>query len=140
MPSWPTIIELTHGPLENAGLEIRVRTPADGAVAGFAGVVRDRNQGRKIRYLEYEAYESLARGQMQQLAEECRRRWPAHGIGMLHRLGRVEIGEASVLIAVAAEHREPALQACGFLIDGLKREAAIWKKEFYEQGSSWLAN
>ncbi len=138
--SWPTVIELTRARLNAARLQARVATPADGAVAAFSGLARERNGGRAVLHLEYEAYEALALRQMAELAEECRRRWAVHGIGLQHRLGRVAIGEASVLAAVAAEHRAPALAACAFLIDELKRRAAIWKKEFFAGGADWLVN
>ncbi len=142
MSHWPTVVELTRARLESSILAARIATRADGALAGFAGLARERNQGRAVRYLEYEAYEPLALRQMASLADACRRRWPeVHGVGLQHRLGRVELGEASVLVAVAAEHRAPALAACAFLIDALKRGAAIWKKEFFAAGGAdWLAN
>lgn len=113
-------------------------TPADGASCTFVGVVRDENAGRRVRFLEYEAYEEMALGQMQELAAEARRRWPLGDVRLVHRLGRLEIGEASVAVAVASPHRAEAFEACRFLIDALKKQVPIWKKEHFEGGAVWV--
>jgi molybdopterin synthase catalytic subunit len=112
--------------------------PECGAVASFAGVVRNHSQGRATRYLEYEAYESMALKTMQRLGCELAARLPIDRIAMVHRLGRLEIGETSVAIVVTAAHRRAALEACGAAIDRLKRTVPVWKKEYFEDGEAWV--
>jgi molybdopterin synthase catalytic subunit len=131
------VILLTREAIDLAALH--APSPADGAVCCFVGVVRDTNDGRRVRFLEYEAYEEMALGQMQQLEEEARRRWPLGDVRLVHRLGRLEIGEASVAVAVASPHRAEAFAACRFLIDTLKKQVPIWKKEHFEGGAVWVA-
>jgi len=130
------MVRLTHEPIDVAAL-----TPAaaeDGAVCLFLGVVRNENGGRPVRHLEYEAYEEMARPLMEEIAAEARRRWPVTDVRIVHRLGRLEIGEPSVAISVTAPHRAAAFEACRFAIDTLKATVPIWKKEFYEDGAVWL--
>ncbi len=110
----------------------------DGALALFVGVVRNENAGRPVLRLEYEAYEEMALSEMQAIEREARRRWPITEIRIVHRLGRMEIGEASVAVAVASPHRDEAFEACRFAIDTLKKTVPIWKKEFYADGAVWL--
>ena len=129
---------LVREPIDSAALAAGVSTPADGAVATFVGVVRDSHDGRKVLWLEYEAHEEMARKQVAALIDEARRRWPVGAIVIQHRLGRLEIGEVSVAIAVAAPHRAAALEACRWLIDTLKAEVPIFKKEAYGDGQSWV--
>jgi len=107
-------------------------------MALFVGVVRDQNAGRPVLRLEYEAYEEMALSEMQAIDREARRRWPITEIRIVHRLGRMEIGEASVAVAVASPHRDEAFEACRFAIDTLKKTVPIWKKEFYADGAVWL--
>ena len=110
----------------------------DGALALFVGVVRNENAGRPVLRLEYDAYEEMALSEMQAIDREARRRWPITEIRIVHRLGRMEIGEASVAVAVASPHRDEAFEACRFAIDTLKKTVPIWKKEFYADGAVWL--
>jgi molybdopterin synthase catalytic subunit len=110
----------------------------DGALCLFVGVVRNENGGRPVRHLEYEAYEEMALPLMEEIAAETRRRWAVTDVRIVHRLGRLEIGEASVAVAVTAPHRGPAFEACRHAIDTLKATVPIWKKEFYEDGAVWL--
>jgi len=112
--------------------------PADGALALFVGVVRNENKGRSVQHLEYEAYEEMALPLMQEIEAETRRRWPVTDVRIVHRLGRLGIGEPSVAVAVASPHRAEAFAACRFAIDTLKAKVPIWKKEFYADGASWL--
>ena len=112
--------------------------PADGAVCVFVGVVRNQNGGRSVRFLEYEAYEEMALPLMEEIAASVRQRWPVTDVRMVHRLGRLEIGEASVAVAVASPHRDEAFAACRYAIDTLKATVPIWKKEFYADGEVWL--
>jgi MoaE-MoaD fusion protein len=109
----------------------------DGAMVVFDGVVRDNSRGRKTRYLEYEAYESMALAQMKQLAAQALADFAIRDVAMVHRLGRIEIGDSSVLIAVYSAHRAAAFDGCRWLIDTLKQTVPIWKKEFFEDGAVW---
>ncbi len=130
------MIRLTREPLDLAALH--EGDASDGAACLFVGVVRNHNAGRQVLYLEYEAYEEMALAIMQVLADEVARRWPVTHVRLVHRLGRLEIGEASVAVAVTAAHRAEAFAACRFAIDTLKARAPIWKKEFYADGATWL--
>lgn len=114
-----------------------VKQPADGAVVVFDGVVRDNTCGRRTLYLEYEAYEAMALQQMKSMAAEARQRFGVRAAAVVHRLGRLEIGETSVLIVVAAAHRGPAFEACRWIIDTLKKTLPIWKKEYFDDGAVW---
>jgi molybdopterin synthase catalytic subunit len=129
-------VRLTRDPIEVSSLA--VASPADGAVALFLGVVRGTNAGREVAHLEYEAYQEMAEAELAAIVTEARARWPITGVRVVHRLGRLEIGEASVAVAVASPHRREAFEACRFVIDALKKRAPIWKKEFYTDGSAWL--
>jgi len=115
----------------------RIKHPEDGAVAVFEGIVRDHTRGRRALYLDYEAYEAMALKQMQALADEALTRFKVRDVALVHRLGRLEIGETSVLIVVASAHRAAAFDACRWLIDILKRTVPIWKKEYFEDGAVW---
>ncbi len=114
-----------------------LKRPADGSALIFEGVVRDNTRGRRTLYLEYEAYEAMALRQMESLAVEARARFPVRGVSIVHRLGRLEIGETSVLIVVATAHRGAAFEACRWIIDTLKKTVPIWKKEYFEDGAVW---
>jgi molybdopterin synthase catalytic subunit len=129
---------LVRGPIDSAALAAGVSTPEDGAVATFVGVVRDNHEGRRVLWLEYEAHEEMAKKQLAALIEAARRRWGVGEVAIQHRLGRLEIGEVSVAIAVAAPHRAEALEACRWLIDTLKAEVPIFKKEAYSDGQGWV--
>lgn len=115
----------------------RLKQPMDGALVVFDGIVRDNTRGRPTLHLEYEAYEAMALKQMQALAAEARTRFAVRGASIIHRLGRLEIGETSVLIAVAAAHRGMAFEACRWIIDTLKTTVPIWKKEYFTDGAVW---
>jgi molybdopterin synthase catalytic subunit len=133
-----TICEITSEPIDAAALVEAVRTDEAGAVAVFYGVVRNHNRGRRVLYLEYDAYPPMAEKKMREIAAEVRQRWPVTGIAMRHRIGRLAIGEASVVIAVASAHRADAIAACHYAIDRLKEIVPIWKKEVFEGGEEWL--
>lgn len=113
-------------------------SPEDGALALFVGVVRNHNAGRPVLHLEYEGYEEMALAEMEAIAAEARGRFSVSDVRIVHRLGRMEIGEASVAVAVSSPHRAHAFEACRFAIDTLKRKVPIWKKEFYADGQVWL--
>lgn len=109
----------------------------DGAVTVFDGIVRDNTRGRRTLYLDYEAYEEMALDQMRALATKAKQDFPIREVAITHRLGRLEVGETSVLIAVASAHRAAAFDACRWLIDTLKKTVPIWKKEYFEDGAVW---
>ncbi len=111
---------------------------SDGAVATFAGVVRNQSQGRRTRYLVYDAYREMAEMKMAEIGGEVKEKWEVDRVGMLHRVGRLEIGETSVLIAISAPHRKAALEACHYAIDRLKETVPIWKKEVWTDGEEWI--
>lgn len=115
-----------------------VQGDGDGAVVTFEGVVRNNTKGRQTRHLEYEAYEPLAQKQMERVATEIAAKHAVSRVGLVHRLGRLEIGEASVAIAVSAPHRRAAFEAAHEAIDRLKREVPVWKKEFFADGEVWV--
>ncbi len=130
------LVRLVREPIELASLQ--ATTPKDGALCLFVGVVRNENRGRPVVRLEYEAYEEMALPLMQEIAAETHRRFPVTEVRLVHRLGSLEIGEASVAVAVASPHRKEAFAACRFAIDTLKAQVPIWKKELYADGSAWL--
>jgi molybdopterin synthase catalytic subunit len=111
---------------------------ADGAVVTFLGLVRNHNAGRSVRYLEYEAYEPLALKAFERISDETRERWPGARLALHHRIGRLEIGEASVAIAARSPHRADAYAACRYAIERVKQIAPIWKREFFEGGDVWI--
>ena len=130
------MVRLVREPIDVAALT--APDPADGGICVFVGVVRNENGGRAVRHLEYEAYEEMALPLMQAIASQARERWPVTDVRIVHRLGRLEIGEANVAVAVTAPHRGAAFEACRYAIDTLKKTVPIWKKEFYEDGSAWV--
>ncbi len=115
----------------------RVKHASDGAAVVFDGVVRNHTRGRRTLYLDYEAYEAMALKQMEQLAAQALQRFAVREVAMVHRLGRLEVGETSVLIVVSSAHRAAAFEACRWLIDLLKQTVPIWKKEHFEDGAVW---
>ncbi|HEV2965089.1 MAG TPA: molybdenum cofactor biosynthesis protein MoaE [Candidatus Angelobacter sp.] len=114
-----------------------IKHPEDGATAVFEGIVRNHTRGRRTLYLDYEAYKSMALNEMEKLAQSALENFKVRDVRIVHRLGRLEIGETSVLIAVASAHRGPAFDACRWLIDSLKKTVPIWKKEHFEDGAVW---
>src|ERR1700682_2317248 len=136
-PSSGDLILLVHNPIDADALIHHVRTGADGAVVTFDGCVRNQSHGRRTLYLDYEAYESMALNKIRDIAATLHEKFAIHGVAIAHRLGRLEIGETSVFIAVSAPHRPAAFEACRFAIDTLKRTVPIWKKEYFEDGAVW---
>ncbi|MGC1373149.1 MAG: molybdopterin converting factor subunit 1 [Candidatus Sulfotelmatobacter sp.] len=114
-----------------------IKRGEDGAAVIFEGVVRNQTRGRKTLYLDYEAYEEMALQQMEGLAQQALQQFQIRDVALVHRLGRLEIGEISVLIVVASAHRAAAFDACRWVIDTLKRTVPIWKKEYFEDGAVW---
>jgi len=129
---------LTEAPLDLAALTAEVADERAGAIATFAGTVRRESRGKIVLYLEYEAYAEMAENVISQIAAQLQERYDLCGIAVAHRLGRVDVGEASVAIAVSAPHRADALAACREAIDTLKQTVPLWKKEVYEGGEEWI--
>lgn len=117
-----------------------VKRPTDGAVVTFDGIVRNNFEGRAVRYLEYEAYAEMAERKLAEIGEDVRRKFPIGEIAMVHRIGRLEIGESSIVIAVAAPHRHAAFEACAYAMDRVKEEVPVWKKEFFADGEDHWVN
>jgi len=132
------LLAIQRNPLDLDGLAALVADGADGAVVTFLGVVRNHNAGRRVRYLEYDAYEPLALKVFGRIRDEARERWPAVRLAVHHRVGRLEIGEASVAIAAASAHRADAFAASRYAIERVKQIAPIWKHEFFEGGDVWI--
>ena len=132
------LFEVTSEPLDPQRLIDRVRRDESGAVAVFLGVVRDNSRGRRVLYLEYDAYPEMAARVMREIAEAAMARWPITDIAMQHRTGRLEIGETSLAIAVASPHRREAFEACHHLVDRFKEVVPVWKKEVWEGGEVWI--
>ncbi len=132
--------QVTAEPLEAQRLVEAVRKDESGAVALFHGMARNHSEGRRVRALEYDAYPSMAEKKLREVADEVRARWPISGIGVLHRTGRLAIGETSLLVAVSAPHRKEAFAACEYAVDRIKQIVPIWKKELWEDGDGdWVA-
>jgi MoaE-MoaD fusion protein len=131
------ICELVSEPIDMAALARHVRAPEDGATVTFDGYVRNQSHNRATLYLDYEAYESMALAKMREIGAQLHEKYRIHRVAMVHRLGRLQVGETSVFIAVSASHRAAAFDACRFAIDTLKRTVPIWKKEYFEDGAVW---
>jgi molybdopterin synthase catalytic subunit len=135
-------IELSDAPLDAAAVDRVVCEAAEagdqGAVVSFVGVVRNHNLGRRVLRLEYEAYEPLALKALQRIVDEAAERWPSARLAIHHRIGRLEVGEASVAIAASSAHRADAFSACRYAIERVKQIVPIWKHEFFEGGEVWI--
>ncbi len=131
------IVRIVRVRIETAEIAASLKAAEDGAVAVFEGIVRNHSRGKSTLYLEYEAYEPMALAKMHEIGAEMRKRFAIDRLAMVHRLGRLEIGETSVLIAVSSAHRAAAFDACRYGIDTLKRVVPIWKKEFFADGAVW---
>lgn len=132
-------IRLTSEPLSERAVSDAVGDAGAGAIVLFSGVVRDHTGSRRVKFLEYEAHAPMAEAKMREIAAAARDRWPAlKRIAIVHRVGRLEIGESSVMIAVSSPHRRDAFEACHFAIDTLKRTVPVWKKEYFEDGEVWV--
>jgi molybdopterin synthase catalytic subunit len=134
------VFEIQNQPIDPGKLVAAVSHPTAGAVATFIGTTRNHNEGREVTSLEYEAYPEMAIAEMRRIGATARDRWPIVEIAIVHRIGVVPIGEASVAIAVSSSHRDAAFQACRFAIDRLKEVVPIWKKEHFEGGQVWIGS
>lgn len=129
---------LSAEPITEEQAAARVKAPGMGGIVTFAGAVRDHARGRRIRYLEYEAYPGMAVREMEKISDEAAKRWPGVRVAIGHRAGHLEVGELAVVIAAAAPHRAEAFEACRFAIDTLKETVPIWKKEVATDGEYWV--
>lgn len=132
------VIEITREPIDIPGLRARLLAGESGAVVIFDGVARDNTKGRRTLYLEYEGYTEMAQKTLRQICVEVREKWDINRVGIIHRLGRIDISESSVVIVVASAHRRVAFEACRYAIDRLKKIVPIWKKEYFEDGAVWV--
>ena len=133
-----SVYRVIESSIDSAALLTAVGDPAAGGTALFVGTTRNENEGRVVERLEYEAYEAMAVEEMRRIGDEIARRWDVVAVSMVHRVGVVPVGEASVAVAVSAAHREEAFAACRYGIDTLKATVPIWKKEYYEGGEHWV--
>ncbi len=131
------VIEIVDAPIQKEAIVAGMKAGSDGAVCVFDGIVRDNTRGRKTLYLDYEAYREMALEQMRGLAVEAVARFGVRDVALVHRLGRLLVSETSVLIVVASAHRGAAFDACRWLIDTLKKQVPIWKKETFADGAVW---
>jgi molybdopterin synthase catalytic subunit len=134
------LVAITSAPLDLEALIAAIAADAtgDGAITSFAGLVRDHNQGRRVEFLEYEAYEPLAVRALNRILGEARETWPAARMGIHHRIGRLALGDASIVIVAASPHRADAFAACRYAIERVKQIVPIWKHEHFEGGDVWL--
>ncbi len=136
-PAVEDIFQLVRQPIRPLELAESLKASEDGALVIFDGFVRNNFRGKKTLYLEYEAYESMAYAKMREIGAQIREKFSIHRLAIVHRLGRLEIGETSVWIAVSSPHRAAAFDACRYAIDSLKRSVPIWKKEYFAGGAVW---
>ncbi len=134
------MIEVTQEQIRLESVFDRVRRDGCGAVVSFVGTVRDNSEGKRVLYLEYDAYPEMAKKKLADIAREIKDKWHIGDVAITHRLGRIEIGEIAVAVAVSSAHRRQAFAACQYAIDRIKEVVPIWKKEFYEEGSAWIGS
>ncbi|OAI44523.1 hypothetical protein AYO38_00045 [bacterium SCGC AG-212-C10] len=132
------LIRVTEDVLSPAEAIAAVESPRAGAVDLFLGNVRDNNLGRGVSYLVYDAYPSMAEKVMREIAEEAKTRFAIESVAVLHRTGRLEIGETSLLVAVGSGHRRAAFEGCHWLVDEIKKRVPVWKKEVWDDGEEWI--
>ncbi len=132
------MILLTRERLDPEAITATVRDDANGGVVTFLGTTRNKTDGRRVLYLEYEAYEGMAEKMLTRIAGEIRERWGIAEVAIAHRFGRLEIGEVSLVVAAASPHREEAFAACQYAVDRIKQNVPIWKKEVFQDGAVWV--
>ena len=133
-------VEITSKKLDPSKVAARVHNDGIGAVVTFLGVTRNRNLDRRVKYLEYEAYQPMADNMIESLIVEMKQRWDIGLVAVAHRIGRVDVGEPSMVVAVSAEHRRPAFEAVVHFVDRLKQVVPIWKKEYFDGGTVWIGH
>ena len=134
------MIQLTKQPLNSQNITQSVSKDTNGGVVTFLGTTRLFNHGKRVLYLEYEAYWDMATKKLEEIRQEVQRLWEIKDIAIAHRVGRLEIGEVSLVVAVASPHRKEAFEACQYVVDQLKRKVPIWKKEVFEGGYVWIGS
>ena len=134
------MLEIVTECIDTDAVITAVADPCTGATVTFVGTTRDHNEGRRVTRLEYEAYPAMALAEMRKIADTIQARWPVHRVAIVHRIGVVPLGAASVVIAVSAAHRHAAFEACRYAIDRLKEVVPIWKKEHFEGGEVWIGS
>jgi molybdopterin synthase catalytic subunit len=134
------MIQITHDALDPEAITASVQRDSNGAVVTFLGATRDSTGDRRVLYLEYEAYRPMADRQLARIAAEIREKWDIEDVAIAHRLGRLEIGDISLVVAVASPHRKETFEACAYSIDRIKQIVPIWKKEFFEGGEVWVGS
>ncbi|MFH1560391.1 MAG: molybdenum cofactor biosynthesis protein MoaE [Chloroflexota bacterium] len=134
------MIYVTPDPLNPQEITDLVRKSSNGAVVTFLGAVRDSSEGRDVLHLEYEAYQPMAQNMLQQIAEEVRERWGIEDMSIAHRVGKLEIGEISLVVALASPHRKEAFEASQHVLDRIKAVVPIWKKEVFQGGEAWVGS
>ena len=132
------MIEMVEGTIDRRKIVDSVAGPGSGAIVTFDGTVRDNARGKPVTHLYYEAYSEMATKELHKIRDQAMQRWPLNAMSIVHRIGRMGIGESSVFIAVSSAHRKDAFEACRFAIDTLKTTAPIWKKEHYQDGEVWI--
>jgi len=132
------MFRLIREPIDIPQITESLQKPEDGAVVVFEGVVRNNARDKAVRFLEYDAYESMALKKMEEVGSRAKSEYAIRDIAIVHRLGHMDIGECSIVIVIASAHRGPAFDACRFAIDTIKEIVPIWKKEFYEDGEIWI--
>jgi len=134
------LIHITDKLIDTESVTNSVRSDSNGAVITFLGTTRDTTAGRTVRYLEYEAYRPMADQTLKQIVNEINERWSIRDVAIAHRLGRLEIGDISLVVAVSAPHRKDAFLACQYSVDRIKQIVPIWKKEMFEDGEIWVGS
>ena len=132
------MIIVTKKPLDPTAFTQAVKSPSSGAVITFLGTTREETAGKKVLYLEYEAYDPMAEEKLQEICDEIRQKWNINEIAIGHRVGKLEIGEISLVVALSSPHRNEAFESCIYLVDRLKETVPIWKKEVFEDGEIWI--
>ncbi len=132
------MIEVVHEPIEPEAITAQVGRDSNGAVVTFLGTTRDSTGGRSVLFLEYEASQPMAERKLAEIADEMRARWPVHDVAIAHRVGRLEIGDVSLVVAVGSPHRKEAFAACHYAVDRIKQVVPIWKKEHFVGGEVWV--
>ncbi|OGL45433.1 MAG: hypothetical protein A2161_03325 [Candidatus Schekmanbacteria bacterium RBG_13_48_7] len=133
------MIIISPEPIEELSVRAQVDDPRSGAVVTFSGVVRELSLGKKVQKLFYEAHETMAESKLKSIVDTAMQKWQLNKIAVQHRTGLLEVGDVAVVIAVAAPHRKEAFQACQYIIDKIKEDVPIWKKEFYDEGGRWIS-
>lgn len=132
------MIEITDRVIDPRPITASVRRDSNGAVVTFLGTTRRTSMGKEVLYLEYEAYRPMALKKLREIAMEVMEKWPIQDVSIFHRIGRLEIEDISLVVAIASPHRREAFQACGYVVDRIKETAPIWKKEVFEDGEVWV--